>query len=89
MTAMLKLVKQIDYSTITVPALFFYSPADKVIVPEEIENVIERWGGPVETVRVDEPSDKSKHVIMGDALGPEYTDTATRKIIGWINELER
>ncbi len=87
MTAMLKLVKDIDVSKITVPALMFYSPDDKVIVPAEIEKAIDAWGGPVKTVKVENPSDGSSHVIMGDALGPEYTETATGIIIDWINSL--
>ncbi|MEM7214090.1 MAG: alpha/beta hydrolase [Pseudomonadota bacterium] len=87
MTAMLKLVHEIDKSTIKVPALFFYSPEDRVVVPEEIEKVIDEWGGPVEAVKINSTSDAFSHVIMGDILSPENTDEASAKITEWINSL--
>ena len=87
-TAMLKTVKQYDLSTIKVPALFFYSPADTVVDIGEIEKAIERWGGPTETVRINDLSDNSNHVIMGDALNPEQNASSTAKIIKWINGLD-
>ena len=88
MTAMLKLVKNIDKSGIKVPALFFYSPEDKVIVPEEIEKVIGEWGGPTEVVKIQNTADRYNHVIMGDILSPENTAGATSKIVEWIRQLQ-
>lgn len=88
MTSMLKLVKDIDKSKINIPALFFYSPEDLVVVPAEIEAVANQWGGSVEIEKVEETTDKSKHVIMGDILSPENTAPATVRIVEWAKSLE-
>ncbi|MGI9352575.1 MAG: alpha/beta hydrolase [Rhizobiaceae bacterium] len=87
MTAMLNLVKDIDKSKIRTPALFFYSPEDKVIVPEEVERVIVDWGGSTEVVKIKNTADRYNHVIMGDILSPENTASSTSKIVDWINRL--
>ena len=87
MTAMLKLVKKIDKSKIKIPALFFYSPDDQVVVASEIEKVIEEWGGPVESVRVDTSGSDSNHNIMGDIISPMNTGPFSLKITQWIRAL--
>ncbi|MEM9330066.1 MAG: alpha/beta hydrolase [Pseudomonadota bacterium] len=87
MTSMLKLVKEIEMSEIEVPALFFYHPQDKVVVPAEIEKAIEAWGGPTQVSKTETSSDQYNHVIMGDILSPENTENATQTIIAWINAL--
>ena len=87
MTSMLKILKSTDKGEIKAPALFIYSPDDKVIVPEEIETVASQWGGPTELLRIESSSDPFQHVIAGDVLSPETTEPITKKIVEWIEGL--
>lgn len=84
MGAMLLTVSEIDYSKIAVPALFIYSPQDKVVVPEAAMKVYGAWGGTKRSVPVNEAGDPSNHVIAGDILSPGNTDFVTGKVLEFI-----
>ena len=70
MTSILKRLKKLDKSTLSVPALFIYQPDDQVVVAEEIENVADQWGGPAKKVLIEQSEDPYNHVIAGDILSP-------------------
>ena len=89
MTSLLKVLKDTDPSAIKVPSLFFYSPGDKVVSPDEIEAVASAWGGPTETVKVDGVNDPYQHVITGDIMAPETTASVSQKVIEWAKTLGR
>ena len=86
MMGMLKMLKEVDKSTIKQPALFIFSPEDTVIVPEEIRNVAAEWGGPVELFEVESTEDSSKHVIAGDIMSPGNTNLVTEKMTEWLQK---
>lgn len=86
MGAMLLSVSEIDYSKITVPALFIYSPKDKVVVPEAARKVYNYWGGRKQIVAVETAGDPDNHVIAGDILSPDNTEMVTRKIIEFVQQ---
>lgn len=87
MGALLKVVSQIDYSTVTLPALFLVSPDDRVIIPQEARDVFEMWGGPKKLVEITDAEDPSSHVIAGDILSPSTTPKVTGEILTWVETL--
>ncbi len=69
------------------PAFFIYSKTDKVIRPELVEQVAERWGGPKQILAVEKNDDPYSHVIAGDALSPSTTQPLADAIIAWAKTL--
>ncbi len=89
MTSLLRVVKDIDASTISVPSLFAYSPGDQVVSPTEIEAMAASWGGPVEVLKIEEVTDPYRHVITGDIMAPETTEMVSRTVTDWARSLAR
>lgn len=87
MAAMAKLAREAPVERIRIPALFVYSPADKVVRPDVTRKIAERWGAPRESILVEESGDPSNHVIAGAALSPRNTDLLAGQIIPWVRNL--
>lgn len=87
MGALLKVVSELDFSQITLPALFVISPDDEVIIPQEARDVYAAWGGPKKLVEITGAEDPSSHVIAGDILSPSTTPQVTREILDWLETL--
>ena len=87
MTSMLKLIKQMDKSEINTPALFIYSPDDKVVVPGEIENFASQWGAETVMEKIASSDDPYHHVIAGDIMSPSNTDHVVQKIVEWVQSI--
>ena len=78
-----------DYKGVSVPALFIYSPKDRVVSPAATERVASDWGGDALTVPV-EPGpgdDPYSHVIAGDVLSPSMTAPLAARIADWARGL--
>lgn len=71
----------------TVPALFIFSDADKVVRPDRTREIAGRWRGAHELVPVDDTGDPDNHVIAGDALSPQTTAFLTERIVVWVKAL--
>ncbi|RWA94323.1 alpha/beta fold hydrolase [Mesorhizobium sp.] len=71
----------------TVPTLFVFSDADKVVRPDRTREIAGRWGGAYELVPVDDTGDPDNHVIAGDALSPQTTAFLTERIVVWVKAL--
>lgn len=84
MTALLKVLKGIDKSSIKTPAYFIYSPDDRVIVAQEAASVAYEWGGLVKITTIDESEDPFNHVLAGDILSPGNTDKIVYDILAWL-----
>ena len=86
MMSLLKVVNNLDLSTLKTPTLWLYSENDQVIQPELIAEAAEAWGGPKQIEkRVVGPDDSpSSHVIAGDILSPSQTDETVEIINAWI-----
>lgn len=84
MAAMVKLAWNASVGKAKVPALFVYSPGDRVVRPDLTADVAERWGAPHATLLVEEAGDPAHHVIAGDALSPDNTEMLARRIVDWI-----
>jgi alpha-beta hydrolase superfamily lysophospholipase len=90
MAALVKAVSQLDHSRATVPALFYFSDADRVVVPAETRRVIARWGGKTRVINpvLGPDDDPMAHVIAGDILSPGQTEAASFEILNWAKGLD-
>jgi alpha-beta hydrolase superfamily lysophospholipase len=89
MAALVRHAAAQDYSGVRTPALFLFSPQDKVVSPKATEAFAARWGGPVSVVKitVGAGDDPYSHVIAGDALSPSMTAPVAERIIDWAKGL--
>lgn len=74
-----------NLANVKAPALFIYSPNDKVVSPQAIKEAALEWGGPAETVVVEKSGHDVDHVIVGDVLSPNTTKEVIMGTIRWIN----
>jgi alpha-beta hydrolase superfamily lysophospholipase len=89
MAALTRAVSRLDHGRATVPALFLFSPDDRVVRADLTEDVAAAWGGPVTILRVTPgpEDDPTAHVIAGDIFSPGLTDEVTAAILGWARDL--
>lgn len=89
MAALVRAVRALDLSQIAIPALFWFSPDDRVVRAEATERVAARWGGPVTLRRVTmrPGDDRNAHVVAGDALSPGQTDLAAAEMTAWLRQV--
>lgn len=88
MAALVKTVAALDASRATIPALFRFSDADRVVRPGITREIAARWGGPAElqVVEMGEGDDPHAHVIAGDIRSPGQTAAAVRDILAWLRK---
>lgn len=87
MAAMAKLAYAAPVEKATIPALFIFSDADKIVMPDRTREVAERWGAAHELVPMDGTDDPDNHIIAGDALSPSTTDFLATRIAVWVNAI--
>lgn len=89
MAALVRHVRNLDFSAAKAPALVIYSPDDQVIDPARIPPVLDAWGGPVTQAqrKMDAGDDAYSHVIAGDILSPGQTAAVTALILEWARGL--
>jgi pimeloyl-ACP methyl ester carboxylesterase len=88
MAAMTELARESPVERSTIPALFIFSPNDKVIRPDLVREVAARWGAPHELAPIERSGDPSNHVVAGDALSPATTDALADRIVAWVRAVE-
>jgi alpha-beta hydrolase superfamily lysophospholipase len=89
MAALVAHARSLDYSKMTLPALFYYSDDDRVVRPDLTGKVMAKWGGPV-TRLVPTPGpedDPFAHVITGDIMSPGTTHAAVEAMTEWLAPL--
>lgn len=84
MAELTKLAANTIVEKATVPALFVFSDADKVVRPDITRLMEARWGGRHALLVVDRSGDPFNHVIAGDALSPETTGMIAERILAWL-----
>ncbi len=87
--ALLRHARGLDYSGVTTPALFVYSPKDAVVSAGVTRRIAARWGGPVETMEVTLPpgNDPYDHILAGDIVSPGGTTPLVEAILDWAGRL--
>ncbi|MGB7334901.1 MAG: alpha/beta fold hydrolase [Salaquimonas sp.] len=84
MAALLRTLDSVDYSALTLPALFIYSNEDTVVVADKTKEVIKQWGGSKSVTKISDSNDPNNHVIAGDILSPNTTQRVFIHIYGWV-----
>lgn len=89
MATLMRAARGQDWGAVTVPALFIWSPQDKVIDPAWARRVAEGWGGPheVREVEMGEGDDPYAHVLAGRVLSPGKTAETVAAITEWARGL--
>ena len=87
MMQLIDIVEDAELSKSTVPALFYFSPDDKVVDPQKTENFITRWRGPKEIVRINgnDSEDELNHLITGRVVSPSQVERTADTVINWHN----
>lgn len=89
MAALVAHAWRLDHGEITIPALFYYSDADRVVRPDRTAKVMARWGGPVTRIApvLGPQDDPFAHVVAGDIMSPGNTSAATETMAEWLSEV--
>ncbi|WP_424940334.1 alpha/beta hydrolase [Aliiroseovarius sp. S253] len=89
MAAMVKVAANSGYGVVNAPALFIYSKEDQVVSADATENVAAGWGGIVHrhVVTPGPGIDPMAHVLAGDIVSPDGTDSTVEKILDWARGL--
>ena len=89
MAALIRATLVADISKISIPVLTLFSPADKIVDPAATEQVMIRWGAPHEVVEVPVSGDPSNHILAGDIVSPQTTQSLAQRIVEWVDGLPR
>ena len=91
MMQLIDMVDDAELSTSTVPALFYFSPDDKVVDPQKTENFIARWRGPKEIMRINgnDSEDELNHLITGQVVSPSQVKRAADTVINWHDRISQ
>lgn len=87
MAAITKLGHEQFVENIQVPALFIYAETDRVIRPDLVKDIANRWGGISEQHIVVGADDPYQHVLAGDALSPNKTQEAVDVMTAFIQKI--
>ncbi|WP_050931464.1 alpha/beta hydrolase [Aestuariivita boseongensis] len=90
--ALVEAVQGLEADTASVPAFFWYSPEDQVVLASETDSLAAAWargGAPVTVLTPDltQADDPYAHVVAGDILSPGQTDAAVAAMLKWIEAL--
>lgn len=89
MAALMREVAARDIGDTDIPLLIIFAVQDRVVSAAAARDFGERWGGPVSLrpqVLPEEGVESFFHVIAGDILSPDMTDSVTDQIVVWIDE---
>ncbi|QPC93187.1 carboxylesterase [Mesorhizobium sp. INR15] len=89
MAALTELAYQAPVEKATIPALFIFSDADKVVRPDRTREIAGRWGVAHELVPLEATGDPDNHVIAGDALSPSTTAYLAQRIAVWVEAVAK
>ena len=89
MMQLIKATKNADMAQSDLPALFYFSPDDKVVDPQQTEDFIRLWRGPKQIVRIagSDSEDHLNHLITGDVVSPGQVTHSVDSIITWHNRI--
>lgn len=89
MAAVVEGVNRADFSSVNIPALFYYSDNDQVVDPMRTAAFIQGWGGATSRIIVEMGvgDDEFSHLITGDIVSPRQTPIAIKAILAWVDTL--
>ena len=85
MAAAARRARSAAHGTLRQPALFVYSPDDRVVSARATRAVARRWGGAAETLEVTcgRNDDPMRHIIAGRICSAEQTDVVADAAVAW------
>lgn len=88
MMGLVKFVRESDLESVKKPVLALYSPNDQVVNPQEVERGFARLGSEIKEIHpIAESGDADNHVLAGDILSPQSTQTVKELVLGFIETL--
>jgi alpha-beta hydrolase superfamily lysophospholipase len=86
MAALVKVVRDLPFEEIPVPALFVFSDNDQVVRPDLTRDFAARWGAGSDILLLNPGPDDDgyAHVIAGDIVSPGQTERAVSGILTWL-----
>ena len=89
MVPLIDRARALDHSKQTLPALFWYTEKDNIVLSDRTRSLAAAWGAPNTTVHpvLTDKDDIESHVVVGDILSPDQTETAVRGMLDWIKGL--
>jgi alpha-beta hydrolase superfamily lysophospholipase len=89
MAALIDATTDIDHSTQTIPALFWFAEADAVVRPDITARIAAVWGADTAIANpvMREGDDPLSHVIAGAIMSPGQTVTAVSGMLDWVRGL--
>ena len=90
MAAIVAAVDRESYDDVEVPALFYYSRQDQVVAPEKTAAFAGSWGGESNSIitSLTADDDRFSHIIAGDIVSPNQTESAVEHMLAWITGLQ-
>ena len=90
MAAIVAAVDQESFDDVDIPALFYYSRQDQVVAPEKTAAFARSWGGESNSIiaSLTADDDRFSHIIAGDIVSPNQTESAVKQMIAWITGLQ-
>ena len=90
MATLMRHVRTLDPGAATVPALFLYSPDDRVVDPTTTAAIAAAWGAAAATEHpvLTAADDPWAHVIAGRILSPGQTVPMVATILTWLRGLD-
>ncbi len=81
-------VRALSLSSVTVPVFAAYSERDRVVSPDALKAALARFGSPeVRSFPVEGDGDVNHHVIAGDILSPATTEPLANEILDFLERI--
>jgi len=88
MMALVERARTLDLARARAPALVLYSPSDRVVDAAETVRVFEEYRGSPKLLRIVEGAgDPDAHVLAGDIMSPETTESVVRTVVDFLTPL--
>ena len=89
MAALVAAVDDAEFSAVTTPALFYFSPDDRVVRPDRTVEIAKKWGAATRiiTPQLTPQDDPLAHLIAGDIVSPGQTNFAVEQMLDWIRQI--
>jgi alpha-beta hydrolase superfamily lysophospholipase len=89
MARLMRAARAVDPARLTIPALFVWSDADRVVDAASVRALADAWAGPVTRLRIDPGPgiDPYNHVLAGNILSPAATERVAAALADWARAL--
>lgn len=90
MLALVRKTLGLNFEKVGIPALFYFSPDDKIVKASRTEQIARKWGGETRILRIagSDVDDPDNHVITGEIMSPRQTDPCIKAVLEWVGTLK-